>query len=103
MPPTVGHVFAKDWFKSIGEILNHIEKNGVGGNPCPQAYLFFTNHPYHYVGEEDVEPSRDFLMTAVSIPTMKINDPQDAREHDPPVFELWDSISKHNTVPHGFE
>lgn len=103
MPPTTGSIFQKNWFKSIGVILNHIEKNGVKGKPCPGAYVFFTNHPYHYVGQEEIEPSRDFLMTAVNIPTMKINNLQKAMQHDPPVFELWESINKYSTVPHEFE
>jgi len=55
------------------------------------------------VGEEEVEPSRDFLMTGVNVPTMQANNRQKAMEEDPPVFELWESINKHNKVPHDFE
>jgi len=103
MPPEEGAVFEKGWFKTLASRLNQIESNGIDGNPCPPAYTFFTNHPYHYVGENEVEPSRDFLMTAVNIPTMKVNNFQIAMNHEPPVFALWDSINKHNKVPHEFE
>lgn len=103
MPPREGATFKKNWFKTLGATLSQIERNGVDGKPCPPAYIFFTNHPYHYVGDDEVEPSRDFLMTAVNIPTMKVNDQYRAMEQEPPVFDLWESINKHNKVPHDFE
>lgn len=103
MPPEGGAVFEKDWFKTLGTTLTKIERNGIDGHPCPPAYIFFTNHPYHYVGEDEVEPSRDFLLTAVEIQTMKVNNLRAAMHHEPPVFALWESINKHTKVPHEFE
>lgn len=103
MPPQESTTFEKSWFKTLGATLSQIERNGVDGKPCPPAYTFFTNHPYHYVGENEVEPLRDFLMTAINIPAMKVNDQHKAMEQEPPVFELWESINKHNKVPHEFE
>ena len=103
MPPATGPIFERHWFNPMGAILNDVEKKGVGGNLCPPAYMIFTNHPSHYVGEEEIEPSRDLLMTAVNIPTMKPDTLHDATEHDPPVFELWESVKRHYLVPHEFE
>ncbi len=103
MPPREGAIFEKNWFKKLAKTLSKIERNGVDGKPCPPAYTFFTNHPHHYVGEDEVEPSRDFLFSAVNIPTMLENNHRKAMEQEPPVFELWDSINLHNKVPHEFE
>jgi SEC-C motif-containing protein len=103
MPPSEGITFGKNWFKTLGATLSRIERDGVDGKPCPPAYTFFTNHPHHYVGEDEVEPSRDFLMTAVNIPSMLVNDLQKAKEQEPPIFDLWESINRHNRVPHEFE
>jgi hypothetical protein len=82
--------------------LTEIESNGINGIPCPPAYIFFTNYPYHYVSEDEVEPARDLLFTAINIPTMKVNDMDAAMRHEPPVFVLWESINKHYKVPHDF-
>ena len=103
MPPREGAIFEKDWFKQLGKTLSKIEKNGVDSKPCPPAYTFFTNHPYHYIGEDEVEPSRDFLFSAVNIPTMLDSNHHKAMEQEPPVFELWNSINMHNKVPHEFK
>ena len=103
MPPQEGNVFEKDWFKKLPSVLEKIEKNGIEGKPCPPAYVFFTNHPYHYVEEEEPEPSRDFLISAVNIPTMLDSNHRKAMEQEPSVFELWNSINIHNKVPHEFE
>lgn len=104
MPPREGAIlFEKDWFKQLAKTLSKIERNGVDGNPCPPAYTFFTNHPCHYIGEVEVEPSRDFLFSAVNIPTMLgSSNHHKAMEQEPPVYELFDSICMHNEVPHEF-
>ncbi|MBZ0109259.1 MAG: SEC-C domain-containing protein [Candidatus Scalindua rubra] len=100
MPPEEGKVFEKDWFKKLLPTLDKIEKKGIDGKPCPPAYVFFTNHPYHYVGEEVIEPTRDFLMTAINVPGFKAHSRKKGEQDDPPVIALWDSINLHNTVPH---
>ncbi len=103
MPPKEGKVFEKDWFKKLPSTLDKIEKKGIEGKPCPSAFVFFTNHPYHYVGDDVPEPSRDFLLAATNIPVFKVNSPKKDKQYEPPVFDLWDSINVHNKVPHEFE
>ncbi len=103
MPPKEGAIFEKNWFEQLEKTLSKIERNGVNGKPCPPAYTFFTNHPCHYIGEVEVEPSRDFLFSAVNIPTMSgSSNHRKAMEQEPPVYELFDSICMHNEVPHEF-
>lgn len=103
MPPKEGIVFEKHWFRTLLSKLNEIDSKKINGKHCSPAYIIFTNHPYHYMGEDEVEPARDLLLTAVNIPTMKVNNLGAAMQHEPPVFDLWESINKHYKVPHDFE
>ena len=100
MPPEECKVFEKNWFKKLLPTLDKIEEKGVEEKPCPPAYILFTNHPYHYVGEEVPEPTRDFLMTAINIPGFKAHSRKKGEQDDPPVIALWDSMNRHNKVPH---
>lgn len=102
MPPEEGKVFEKDWFKKLLPTLDKIEEKGVEEKPCLPAYVFFTNHPYHYVGEEVPEPTRDFLMTAINVPGFKENSRKKGEQDEPPVIDLWNSMNLHNKVPHEF-
>jgi len=103
MPPREGSIFEKNWFDQLGKTLTKIERDGVDGKPCPPAYTYFTNHPYHYVGENEIEPSRDFIFSAVNIPAMlEDSDLSEAAKQEPPIFKLWDSINMHAEVPHEF-
>ena len=42
------------------------------------------------------------IRSAINIPVFKVNSPQRAKQHEPPIFELWDSINIHNKIPHEF-
>jgi len=96
-------VFQARWFRSLWSEISKVEKEGIAGNPTPPSYLLFTNHPYHYVGNEQPEPRRDFLMTAINMPHFKINEPDAARRADPALFALWESVNEHTTVPNSFD
>jgi len=102
MPPEEGGPFDKRCFNSLMDEVKRVEKDKIGNKPAPPAYLFFTNHPYHYVGDEEPEPQRNFLMTAINMSHFKINAPEAARRIDPPVFVLWQSINAHTRVPNDF-
>lgn len=103
MPPEEGGPFEKRWFRGLMNEVSKVEKDHIDNKPAPPAYLIFTNHPYHYVGEEDQEPQKNFLMTAINMPQFKINAPEIAMSHDPPVFNLWESINIHTKVPNDFD
>ena len=102
MPPRPGIPFNKDWFPELCMSFSSIEISHIKGAPSPPAYIFITNHPYHYVGEEDVEPQRDFVFTAINMPAFKIPNVDVAMGQDPGIFKLWESINKHTTIPHEF-
>ena len=103
MPPEEGGPFDKRWFKSLMDEIKRVETDKIDGKPAPPAYLFFTNHPHHYVGDEAPEPQRNFLMTAINMPQFKVNEPESTRKIDPPVFILWESINMHTRVPNDFD
>lgn len=103
MPPEKGDVTKKRWIPGLIKELSRVESDTIEGNPCPPAYLYFTNHPNHYVGNDVVEPQRDFLITAINVPEFKVDDAEDARKKHPHILSLWDSINLHNKVPNDFE
>ena len=102
MPPEEGGTFDKSWFNNLMTEVSKVEKDEMNGVPFPSAYLIFTNHPYHYVGEEEPEPQRNFLMTAINIPHFKMNNTQIAQMSEPTIFLLWESINVHSKVPNDF-
>lgn len=105
MPPENDGVapFEARWFKSLMNEISKVESGGIGGWPTPPAYLFFTNHPYHYVGDEQQEPSKNFMMTAINMAHFKINTPEIVMRIDPPTSILWESINAHTKVPSTFD
>lgn len=103
MPPEEGGLFDKKWFRSLMDEVKKVEEDKIDDNPAPPAYLFFTNHPNHYVGDGAIEPEKNFLMTAINMPHFKVNAPEEARQTDPPVFELWESMNVHIRIPNDFD
>jgi uncharacterized protein YchJ len=102
MPPEEGELFERRWFKGLINEISKVEKEEFDNKPTPPAYLIFTNHPYHYVGDEDQEPGKNFLMTAINMESFKTNVPENARIFDFPVYRLWESINIHTKVPSDF-
>jgi uncharacterized protein YchJ len=103
MPPEEGGPFERRWFKGLMNEVSKVEKEDLDNKPAQPAYLVFTNHPYHYVGNDEQEPGKNFLMTAINMEHFKINVPEIARASDPPVFKLWESINTHTKVPNDFD
>lgn len=103
MPPEEGGAFDKRWFRRLMAEVGKVERENTAQEPVPPAYLFFTNHPYHYAGDEEPEPQKNFLMTAINMPQFKQNSVEKARAADPTVFALWESINTHIKVPNDFE
>lgn len=103
MPPEEGEPFEKKWIKGLMNEINKVENDTINGNPTPPAYIYFTNHPYHYVGDEETEPEKNFFMTAINTPHFKVNAPEMAKAQEPQVFMLWESINTHTKVPNEFD
>lgn len=110
MPPEKAGTFETSWFQDLGRSIERREKVPIDGQPCPSAYVVATNHPYHYVGNDAPEPGRNFLMTGVGLPWLKVQEGEDGelatwrfKVEDQPVMRLFDSLVQHTEVPHEFE
>lgn len=103
MPPAEGRTFEKKWMKGLMKEKNKVETDIINGKPSPPAYIYFTNHPYHYVGDEETEPKKNFVMTAINVPAFKVNAPEIAKAKEPQIFMLWESINLHTKVPNKFD
>ncbi|MFH0975878.1 MAG: SEC-C domain-containing protein [Spirochaetota bacterium] len=103
MPPEKGEVFKKSWVDGLMKEVSRVEVDIISGVPCPPAYLYFTNHPNHYVGNNEVEPAKDFFFTAINIQEFKQGSIENARKTHLHQFILWDSINSHCKIPESFE
>lgn len=103
MPPEDVGPFADSWFRPLADEIERVERSRINGRPAPQAYVIITNHPYHYVGDEQPDPPKNFLMTAINVPEFKQQQNGSAGPIDPTIVTLWDSINKHTTIPHTFD
>jgi hypothetical protein len=98
MPPEDTSNFDTSWFSELATEIANLESEGYSA----PAYIFFTNHPYHYVGENELEPKKDFLMTAINIPDFKRHGVGKTKDIDPTISRLFDSILEHSTIPIDF-
>lgn len=103
MPPEDAGPFANSWFRPLMNEVERVERSRISGRPAPPAYVIITNHPYHYAGNEQPDPSKNYLMTAINIPEFKQQPNGSAGPIDPTILALWDSINKHIPTPHTFE
>ncbi len=100
MPPEEAKEFKISWTKPLFKIIGQIEKDQIKTSGPIPAYLFFTNHPAHYIGQDKIDPPKNYFLTAINIPEFKKNDPQAAEKKHSVIFSLWGSINKHGIVPH---
>lgn len=97
--------------KRVGEQLRRLEDSQRVDDPWPRAFVLFTNHPYHYVGNDTPEPARTTLFSAINNPDWKDPaDGTDAAGHGaklaaryPALRDLVDSVMNHTEIPHDFD
>lgn len=109
VPPEDGGPFETDWFKRVADQLRRLEET-QGDKPYPPAFVFFTNHPYHYVGNDRPEPGRTTIFTAINMPEFKEKRSATAEEateriaqKHPAIMVLYRSVTMHTEVPHSLE
>ena len=102
MPPQDAAGYDVSWFESLADVIGQMEGQQSEKEPLPSAFVFFTNHPYHYVGNEVPEPGRTFLFTGLNIPGFKPAKPEALGEY-PAIGQLFDSVVNHTTIPHEFQ
>jgi len=113
MPPHKGEAFHAPWFTEVAKQLRKLEDTQSEDAPYPSALLFFTNHPYHYVGNDDLEPSQTFFFTGINRDDLKSGpDGEDQsvaealarrfKANNPEIDQLVDSVFNHTRVPTTF-
>jgi hypothetical protein len=113
MPPYKGQVFQTPWLDEVASQMKKLEDRQRDDDPYPPAFLFFTNHPYHYVGNHDVEPGRTAFFTGINRSDLKVDPEQeeqsDARElanrfekENPHLSDLVTSVFHYTRVPMKF-
>jgi hypothetical protein len=101
VPPVNRPLLETEWFKKIAHQLTRLEESQSPENPYPSAFVFFTNHPYHYVGSDQPEPGKTALFTAINMPEFR--EPHlEVRSRYPAIHQLADSVFNHTAIPHDF-
>jgi hypothetical protein len=106
MPPVNGHAYPSKWFDTIAAQFKRLEQSQSTSDPWPPAFIFLTNHPYHYAGNEDPAPGSATIMTAINMPDFK----REVRGAEamavlakyPAVGAVLNSSIEHTQVPHDF-
>lgn len=103
MPPENVGPFATSWFKPLMEEIIRLEKDTINGKEAPPAYLIMTNHPYHYAGDQEQDPRKNFHLTAINRPEFMQKANGSVGVIHPSIMTLWDSVNNHTVIPHEFK
>lgn len=113
MPPHEGGAFEAPWLPVVVDQLKRLRDGQSRDNPYPPAFLFFTNHPYHYVGNDDVEPRQTFFFTGFNLDGFKLGPEgkdqsaveamtEDFKVKNAEISQLIDSVFNHTRIPTRF-
>lgn len=102
MPPQEGAIINAPWvaeFKASKEVL---ERQKLYRRPdAPSAFIFATNHPYHYLTNEKPDPRHHFFTTSFNQPEL-YKKPSLLGQRYPTVLHLMRSIAQHFDIPLDF-
>lgn len=106
MPPVNGLAYDSKWFETIAGQIRRLEENQSASDPWPPAFIFLTNHPYHYAGNDEPAPGAASIMTTIRRPDFR----REVRGAEaagilakyPAIGELLNSSIEHTRVPHDF-
>ncbi len=92
---------------SLIRLLKKHEQDLINGSIAPPAYVFITNHPYHY-DLEDTNQKILYLAEGFNIPNfgkreVTLREAIQARKQHQPIHDLWDSIKTHTNIPVTFD
>lgn len=102
VPPQESSIFEAEWFKKVASQVRRLEESQRPDDPWPPAFLFFTNNPYHYVGDDAPEPGKSTIFTAINMPDFQQPNSEIVASRYPVIGELLDSVFRHTKVPHEF-
>ena len=109
VPPDGRALLETEWVKRVAEQVKRLEHTQAAADPYPPAFIFFTNHPYHYVGNDQPEPGRSTVFTAINNPDFRertVGAPevvQALAQKYPAIFALYESVARHVEIPHSFD
>lgn len=102
VPPQESSVFEAEWFGKVASQLELLEASQRPDKPRPAAFVFFTNHPYHYVGADALEPGKTTVLSGINMPDFKPPDIGILPRKYPAIFDLFNSLLQHTEIPHEF-
>jgi len=92
-------------FEAFGKIASQLELLEAGqrpDKPLPTAFVFFTNHPYHYAGADAPEPGRTAVLSGINMPDFRPPDTGILARKYPAIFDLLNSLLQHTEIPDEF-
>ncbi len=101
VPPIKGSPFESKYVEKVFDQLNRLEGTQSATDPWPAAFLFFTNHPNHFVGANDQDPGHTIFFTGFNMPDFKKDDAIVFTKYSA-VMQLYDSVLNHEKIPHEF-
>lgn len=102
VPPIRGRTpFDSKYVERLFGQLNRLEEKQFATDPWPAAFLFFTNHPNHFVAANDQDPGHTVLFTGFNMPDFKKDDSTVIAKY-PAIMQLYDSVLNHALIPHEF-
>jgi hypothetical protein len=101
IPPSEAPTPEAGWFQKLGSQFARLAKNQQGA-PLLPAFVFFTNAPYHFIEGDSPLRGASILFTGFNIPEFEGEsaDQEVIRTKYSQVLELYDSLLRHNGVPH---
>ena len=102
VPPQESSVFDAEGFGKVASQLELLEASQRPDKPRPAAFVFFTNHPYHYVGADALEPGKTTVLSGINMPDFKPPDIGILPRKYPAIFDLFNSLLQHTEIPHEF-
>lgn len=94
LPPYLGKVFDKPWFKEILKTLDRVNsKSEQEPNPC--NLILFTNHPHHYGREDEPDPKKDILPVFAQYPKIPAKHPET-------ILGICDAALQYGNIPNEF-
>jgi SEC-C motif len=90
------------WLDDVMKEVAWIEQRERPADPYPPAFLFFTNHPYHFVEPDTPSPHSDAtVFRAFKMPEF-VSDLLDGLHRHPAVEAFLNSLQTHTVIPPGF-
>lgn len=101
VPPSSTHILESEWFNAVASQMTELEDDPQGRS-FPQAFVYLTNFPYHFVESGDPLHGASVLFRGFNVPEFRADHPDAVRLplKFPAAFELHASLLNHTAVPH---